>query len=84
MTNMQSKGSNSMDWSPAELLGAADLAVGVGVAAVVWAGAALAARVAGHHTSSTKCQAATEVTVNQQPKSRPETVTHLPKPQRQA
>jgi len=48
MTNMQSKGSSSMDWSPAELLGAAALAVGVGTAAVVWAGAALAARVTGH------------------------------------
>ena len=48
MTNKQSKGSNSMDWSPAELLGAAALAVGVGAAAVVWAGAALAARVTGH------------------------------------
>jgi type IV secretion system protein VirD4 len=53
MTNMQSKGSNSMDWSPAELLGAAALAVGVGAAAVVWAGAALAARVAGHRFTGT-------------------------------
>ena len=52
MTNMQSKGPTSMDWSPAELLGAAALAVGIGASAVVWAGAALAARLAGHHLTA--------------------------------
>src|SRR4051794_4179852 len=48
MTNMQSKGPPSMDWSPAELLGAAALAVGIGVSAVLWAGAELAARLIGN------------------------------------
>src|SRR4051794_23075596 len=52
MTNMQAKGSPSMDWSPAELLGAAALAVGIGVGAVVWTGAALAARLTGHRLAA--------------------------------
>ncbi|MEQ1738046.1 MAG: type IV secretory system conjugative DNA transfer family protein, partial [Rhodoglobus sp.] len=42
----------SMDWSPAELLGAAALAVGIGASAVVWAGAALAARLTGHRLTA--------------------------------
>ncbi|MCW2750387.1 MAG: Type secretory pathway VirD4 protein-like protein [Aeromicrobium sp.] len=52
MTNMQSKGPTSMDWSPAELLGAATLVVGIGASAVVWAGAALAARLTGHRLAA--------------------------------
>jgi type IV secretion system protein VirD4 len=52
MSNMQSKGPTSMDWSPAELLGAAALAVGIGASAVMWAGAALAARLTGHRFSA--------------------------------
>ncbi|MGD9795667.1 MAG: type IV secretory system conjugative DNA transfer family protein [Acidimicrobiia bacterium] len=37
-----------MEWSPAEMLGAAALGIGVGAGVVVWWGAALAARLSGH------------------------------------
>lgn len=52
MRDMRGSGTAPTEWSPIEMLGAAVLALGVSIGGVVWAGAAMAARLNGQRITA--------------------------------